>query len=270
MLCPQCSHAALDSEQFCTACGGRLSAAGAPELSRSWAGYGLPAVSWRGGEVATGLLLVGMAFLFISMTTLMLGSLDWLDYGLAWGSFLGSHAIGLAILAVVWLLGREQGRFSWAALGLGRPRLPWFYSFSLAVAALGTSIGATALYAWLLLPLDVDWLLPPDIGGEIMFPGIYSLLTFEALALWTPFTEEIFFRGFVFAGLAPRLGVWRSGIASALLFALFHLHPGVLLPILLTGLLLAALYRYTGSLWPAVLAHAGQNGLALGAIMFGL
>ncbi len=110
---------------------------------------------------------------------------------------------------------------------------------------------------------------PPDIPDGIVFPGVASLATYEALALWTPITEEIFFRGFVFAGLAPRLGVPRAIVVSALVFSAFHLSLGVLVPIFITGVLLAWLYHRTGSLWPGIAAHAGQNALAVSAVIIG-
>ena len=87
--------------------------------------------------------------------------------------------------------------------------------------------------------------------------------------MWTPVTEEIFFRGFVFAGLTPRLGVPRAIIVSGLVFSAFHLSIGVLLPIFVTGILLAWLYHRTGSLWPGIAAHAGQNALAVSAVIIG-
>ena len=81
-------------------------------------------------------------------------------------------------------------------------------------------------------------------------------------------TEEIFFRGFIFAGLAPKLGVWRAMLVSALVFSLFHLSLGLLVPVFITGFLLAWLYRQTGSIWPSILAHAGQNTLAVLATIY--
>ena len=44
--------------------------------------------------------------------------------------------------------------------------------------------------------------------------------------------------------------------------------PGVLVPIFITGFLLAWLYHRTGSLWPNIVAHAGQNALALVVTIF--
>ena len=269
MLCPDCNYQANDSDSFCVLCGGRLGAASSRLETGQKSQGGLAAVSWRGGQVTMALLLVGMAFLLISAATLLLKPLP---NGLAWGAWLGGHAIGVVILASVWLLGQDKVRVSpatlLAALGLRRPRLSWVNCGLLALLAVGVSIGATALYALLVRPLGVELLLPPDLPQSVVFPGISALLTFEALAVWTPLTEELFFRGFVFAGLVPRWGIWRATVGSALIFAVFHLHPGVLIPILIAGLLLAGLYRLTGSLWPSIFAHAVQNAVALVAIIY--
>ena len=224
------------------------------------------AVPWRGGQVALGLALVGIAFLMISGGTVIL---ERLGAGLAWGAWLGSHAIGLVILGTVWLLGQNQGRMSLASLGLRRPTTSWPFALFLAGGALSVSIGFTALYAWVMKPLGIDLLLPPDVPREVVFDGYAVVWTFEALAAWTPLTEELFFRGFVMPGLIARWGVMGAAVASAIIFSLFHLYPGVLVPIFMTGLLLAALYHVTGSLWPPIIAHAGQNGVALLAIIYG-
>jgi len=81
-------------------------------------------------------------------------------------------------------------------------------------------------------------------------------------------SEELFFRGFIFRGLLLKMGPWWAIVVSALLFSGFHLSVGVLIPIFITGFLLAWLYWKTGSLWAAIGAHAGQNALALAAQAF--
>jgi membrane protease YdiL (CAAX protease family) len=116
----------------------------------------------------------------------------------------------------------------------------------------------------------MEILAPPDIPEDIIFPGVAAVFTYEALALWTPFTEEVFFRGFVLAGLVPRLGAGRAMVASALIFSAFHVSIGLIVPIFITGLLLAWLYHRTGSLWASVAAHAGQNTLAITLTSFGV
>ncbi|MED5568055.1 MAG: CPBP family intramembrane glutamic endopeptidase, partial [Chloroflexota bacterium] len=54
-------------------------------------------------------------------------------------------------------------------------------------------------------------------------------------------------------------------------FSSFHIlfSIGVLVPIFVTGMLLAWLYHRTGSLWPGIAAHAGLNALAVSALILG-
>ena len=265
MYCPGCGAQLADIGSFCPLCGRDLQSLRRSETA-GVSNLGQFAVPWGGRHVSLGIALVGIAFLLISAATLLV---ERLGGGLAWGAWLGSHAIGVVILVSVWLLGQHQGRMSLAMLGLRHPTTSWPVSLLLAGLALGLSLGATALYAWLMTLLGAEVLVPPDVPREIILDGLGVVLTFEALAVWTPLTEEVFFRGFVMAGLVYRWGIVGAAIGSSLIFSIFHLHPGVLLPIFFTGLLLAVLYRTTGSLWPPVIAHAGQNAVALVAIIYG-
>ena len=266
MYCPGCATPLDRIAAICPLCGRDLQSLRERMDAGSLGSVGELAVPWQGRHVIMGLVLVGIAFLVISGGTVIL---ERLGAGLDWGAWLGSHAIGLVILGTVWLLGQNQGRLSLATFGLRRPRTSWPLALFLAGAALSVSIGFTALYALAMKPLGIDLLLPPDVPQEVVFNGYAAVWTFEALAGWTPLTEEIFFRGFVMPGLVARWGVMGAAVGSAVIFSLFHLHPGVLVPIFFTGLLLAALYHVTGSLWPPVIAHAGQNAVALLAIIYG-
>ena len=78
-----------------------------------------------------------------------------------------------------------------------------------------------------------------------------------------PFTEEVFFRGFIFPALRAWLGLGLALVVSGAIFAVFHVDPKVMLPIFVTGVMLAWLYHKTGSIWPPLVAHALQNALAL-------
>jgi membrane protease YdiL (CAAX protease family) len=173
------------------------------------------------------------------------------------------------LIAVVWYLGPRRYRVPISSLGLTSPGLPWPHTLLLAVGALGVSLGATALYALVIKQVGPDRLLPPDIPKDIVFPGLTAVFTFQALALWTPLAEEVFFRGFVFAGLVSYLGTTGAAVTSALIFSIFHLNPGLIVPVFVTGLLLAWLYHRTDSLWASFLAHAGQNALALAVTIYG-
>ena len=79
-----------------------------------------------------------------------------------------------------------------------------------------------------------------------------------------PFAEETFFRGFLFTGIGNRYGYGWGAVFSALIFAIAHLmQPGAFLPIFLLGLLLAWLYKKTGSIWACIITHSVYNSLAL-------
>jgi membrane protease YdiL (CAAX protease family) len=190
-------------------------------------------------------------------------------FELALGAWESSHLMGLAILIVVWRLGLHPRRLSLSALGFVAPSTSLALTGLFALLTLAGSLSFTWVYANAVEYIGWQILAPPDIPEGIVFPGVAALLTYEALAVWTPVTEEIFFRGFVFAGLAPRLGIPRAIVVSALVFSAFHLSIGVLVPILVTGILLAWLYHRTGSLWPGIAAHAGQNALAVSAVILG-
>jgi membrane protease YdiL (CAAX protease family) len=86
-----------------------------------------------------------------------------------------------------------------------------------------------------------------------------------AATVVAPVVEEVFFRGFVFAGFRERYGWPRAALISAGLFSVLHLQPLAIPPIFLLGLIFAFLYQRSRSLWPAILMHVLMNALALGA-----
>jgi membrane protease YdiL (CAAX protease family) len=63
-------------------------------------------------------------------------------------------------------------------------------------------------------------------------------------------------------GTVPRAGLWGVCGASALLFAFSHGAVGLLVPVFVSGLLLAWLFLRSRSLGASMTAHALQNALA--------
>ena len=192
------------------------------------------------------------------------------QYEEAMSTWLGVHLLGLVVIGVVWYLGPRSFNAPWGVLGLRPPFVPNPKAVLLAVSTLAASLAASFIYVAIIDLIGAEILSPPDIPSDIIFPGPVAVLTFQALAVVTPVVEEVFFRGFVFAGLAPRLGVGWAMVVSSVVFSVFHLDVGVFIPIFVTGLLLAWLYHRTGSLWPGVLAHGGQNALALAVGVYGV
>lgn len=75
-----------------------------------------------------------------------------------------------------------------------------------------------------------------------------------------PLCEEYFFRGVLLRGLvAARMGFAAALFVSGFVFSFFHLDPVGFLARLELGVLFGFLYLRTGSLWPAIMAHAANN-----------
>ena len=263
MYCANCGIRSIDGASYCHSCGHRLDLSGPlPATGGQVHGAGPRSVPWRGGQVGLGILLV--VIFLIPVTAVAVGIDHWMErYDEATIAWVGVHLMGLAIIAVVWRLGIRRYRAPLSVLGLVPAGFPSAQTVLMTFGILGASLAFTVVYAALMELIDLEIFSPPDIPSDIAFPGVAAVFTFQALALVTPLTEELFFRGFIFAGLIPRMGVGWAIVASAAVFSLFHLAVGVLIPIFVTGLLLGWLYYRTGSLWPCVLAHAGQNALAV-------
>jgi membrane protease YdiL (CAAX protease family) len=148
-------------------------------------------------------------------------------------------------------------RMGWGGLGL-RPfdRDLWWMPV---VAAAGAHVAIIA-YSLILSGIGGDSAVPKqeDINNLFDNPAILPL-TGLALVVTAPLAEELFFRGFIFAGLIRYAGVFWAMALSGLIFAAFHVTSGdtvgLLLPFTLVGMLFAWLYYRTGSLWTNIGAH---------------
>ncbi len=85
-----------------------------------------------------------------------------------------------------------------------------------------------------------------------------------------PLGEELFFRGFALPALARGMGAPAAVVVSGLLFSLLHMDPVGFIGLWELGILFGVLRWATGSIWPAVLAHATNNGLAAAAFLLGM
>jgi uncharacterized protein len=92
----------------------------------------------------------------------------------------------------------------------------------------------------------------------------YGLLaTLLLMAVAVPLLEELIFRGMLLGGMSRHISFGWANALQALLFATIHFDPPRFLFYLALGLTTGWLVRRHHSLWPALLLHALNNGLAV-------
>lgn len=165
---------------------------------------------------------------------------------------------GLFLLAV-WIIAVRVRGATWRSLGM---RASQVRGGSLLIApALLLMVAASAAYGVFVQSAGIEILIPPTLEEQEirLGEGIYALLNALVFVVWGPFTEELFFRGFLLTVLAPMIGPFRAVLLSAALFAGVHVSVSTFIPIFLMGLVLAWLYLRTRSLLQPYLAHAAWN-----------
>jgi membrane protease YdiL (CAAX protease family) len=186
--------------------------------------------------------------------------------------FLSSFIEGAFLIAPLYFANRAlhsitpHVRLAWQSLGLKKfnvgQALSWIVVFLPLIFAVDT------LYQYLITVLHLNLQTNDQvILARSKLEPISTYATLLVAVFVAPFCEEIFFRGFVFAGLLHRMPVGWAIVLSALLFAIAHLDPGSFAVLFIIGLALAVLRWRTGSLWPGIVLHAINNGIGALAII---
>lgn len=177
--------------------------------------------------------------------------------------YLVGFGIYLSVLVAIYVFAAR--RTGWAALGLTaanwRDYLIVPPLFLLEMAAL---VAVNLLIAQFVGSFDNPQV--EAISGGNALSSTDLLLLLVLIAGVAPFVEELFFRGMLYPLLRRRMGAPATIVLNAALFALIHIYPLLLPGLFVVGLFLAYLRERSGSIWPSVLLHALQNGLALLAI----
>jgi uncharacterized protein len=95
------------------------------------------------------------------------------------------------------------------------------------------------------------------------------LINLLFVAVFAGVGEELFFRGVVQRLLIRSFNnAWIGIIGAAFLFSLFHFQFLGFIPRFILGILLGAIYWYSGSLWPAILAHFFYDAFVIVLVYF--
>jgi CAAX protease family protein len=184
------------------------------------------------------------------------------------GALLAAQAMFDGILLVVAIGIASDWKFRPLLPALERLGLRRFAPTGLlvAVAVLVVYYLAAGFFAQYVLKPDQQ-----DIGGDLGVgnPSVWiAVAAVLEIALLAPVAEELFFRGFFFAGLRSRWSFVPAALVTGLIFGLVHAPTGPTAAIPLAGLgfALCFIYERTGSLWPCIFAHVFNNSLALAVI----
>ncbi|TXI15714.1 MAG: CAAX prenyl protease-related protein [Roseateles sp.] len=172
-----------------------------------------------------------------------------------WIYALQTLAVG-GLLAWFW---RDYGE-------LARQNLPdarevgWAVVVGIVVFALWVRLDAP----WMQLGEPTASFVPLQADGSLHWPLIVFRLAGAALVV--PLMEELFWRSWLmrwlerpgFEGVDPQHVGLKAIVLSTFVFTLAHT---LWLAAILAGLAYALLYRWSGRLWTAVIAHAVTNGL---------
>ena len=168
----------------------------------------------------------------------------------------------LAMLAIFFVSGlvalvvalAPMGR--WALPALGVRRVGWRPIVLGPVGALVVSVAVTQLG---IEPQGVKQAL--EVARD---PALF-LASLAVMAGLAPVVEETVFRGLLYGWVAGRWGTTAGWLVSSLAFAAAHVEPAHVILVLPLGLWFGWLRRRTDSLWPSLVAHMVNNGLAVAA-----
>jgi len=180
---------------------------------------------------------------------------DGVDATLASQALLELALVGVAVWVARW---RGEAR-PLHALGLRRPNRGW-----LKVAVAGYAIYFVAVIVIVTVVGEPE---QSDVADQLGFETstLAAITAGLLIVVVAPICEEIFFRGFFFAGLRTKLPFWAAGLISALLFGAVHLSDANVIAaaqLMLLGLVLAGVYERTDSLWSNIAVHAFNNAIA--------
>jgi uncharacterized protein len=149
--------------------------------------------------------------------------------------------------------------------GLRRPGVGWGGALVMVLVLIIAFLLLNAIWSTLVNP-EKEKLLE-QLGSKES--TLLLVLSAGLTCVVAPMCEEFLFRGYVFTALRGSWGLWTAAIVDGLLFGAVHASSAPvldLLPLAALGFGLCLLYRYSGSLYPGMGAHALNNAIAFASL----
>ena len=192
---------------------------------------------------------------FVMFAYLYLGSVLEMKYG--FGGIFGIQMI-IFVLPLLYVLYTKRSILQTYSF-----RKTKFMNF---VAAL--FMGCGTMLIGIILTSFVSMLFPTE--AEMVSSGLMNelmsdneLLTFAVVALTPAVCEEMLFRGFLFSAFRGRYKIVVSVLLTAVIFGVYHMSIVRFFTTALLGAALAVIVYYSDSIFPAMVMHAINNGIAV-------
>ena len=148
---------------------------------------------------------------------------------------------------------------AWELLGLVQPH-GWRLGLGIGIVLAAAGLLTLQLWSVLRLPVERRIAARPKLGSlEFMLPHTAAEEGwFVALSLTAGFCEELLYRGYLPWFFTPWLGRPLAMLVIVVVFGLSHLYQGRngAIKATIAGLVMAAIVLATGSVIPAMIAHA--------------
>ena len=235
-----------------------------PEFDRDrvpWTGRDvLAGIAWFIGIFVAGQVLVGIAAIAQGSTT---------SNGTYAAAFIigGLVEVGIGVVAMQMTFGKYGGGLRRLGLQAITPTTMMWAGFAF-VGALIVSL----IYGVIIQAFHIDQLqsqcaqqIPDGVRHTRWLLALASVVVIAC----APIFEELFFRGFVFPGLARAWGLVAAIIVSALLFSGAHLDYKSFIPIAGVGMVFAVTYWRSGNIVSTMFAHCAFNSTSIAFIAGG-
>jgi membrane protease YdiL (CAAX protease family) len=229
-----------------------------------------PEVSWGPREVVLGVLLA-LGALVVSVAVIALPAVAAFgenSTGTDVANAISQIVLDVLAVAAIVLLVRQSGG-TLVSLGLrrpeaprdyfgleGQPGTPWAQTLGLIGGGVFASYVAIYTYVLTVHLLGFGFLEPKDqIPEDFLQKDVVVFFLAIGVVIVAPICEELFFRGFMFAGLRRAWGFFPAAVVSGLIFASAHTQLGLIIPFAVVGFILAFLYQRTRSIFVSMGMH---------------